>query len=598
MAKVRAGWREQVSGWQSRLGVLVYMPLIRFLAVAVVALVALGLGFFGLRNYLAQQHQPASYGNGFWDIVFYDLQLPVLSSAPTQGPGPYPLQLGTARILAPVSTFLAAVGTLALLLGEQRRRVRAAVASRHAIVTGDGPLALELARRLHEKKWKVIFVSPVDDTLTQARQIKVLGLKGSPTDKTALRAAGVDRADRLYACAGDSIVNLNIATLAGQVLRRKTRSLSAYILVPNAELGVAFRARQMGVFEDSPLRPDFFAVEDMAVRRLFGNGDYPMRQADGGAAHVVIIGFGLLGRAVLRETARRRAALGDGPPVEVAIRAATDADVNEVTAAFPLIGGTCHIVCGDVPVPAGAGECTVFICLEDYEKSLREGLDIARATAGSRCRVVICVPESSLFVETLAAKGGLLADGTGRLSVFEVLQEACESAIRADDFAEQRARSIAPFIHQAYVDQEKAKGTTPNPSMDPWEELSEDLRQANIDQAADIDVKMEAIGAFVAPVAGADAGPRFSFDRPEIELLAQLEHERWVRERMSRGWTYGKPRDNARKLHPDLVSWADLPETEREKDRDAIRAIPGILRNAGYQILRRTRSGNPAHQVS
>ena len=584
MARVRAWWREQASNWRSRLSVLVYVPLFRFLGVAVIALAALVLGFFGLRDYLARQHPPAIYGTGFWDIVFYDLQLPVLSAAPTQGPGPYPLSLGVARILAPVSTFLAAVGTLALLLSEQWRRVQAAIASRHAIVTGDGPLALELARCLRGEKWKVIVVSSADDTLTRARQVGALGLKGSPTDATALKAAGVDRADRLYACAGDSIVNLNIATLAGVVLRGKKQPLSASILVPNAELGVAFRARQMGVFSNPRLRPDFFAVEDIAARRLFGKADYPLVQADGHGAHVVIIGFGLLGQAVLRETSRRRAALGDGPPVEVAIRGATDADVIEVTTAFPLIGSTCHVVCGDVSVPAGAGECTVFICLEDYEKSLREGLDIARATAGSRCRVVICVPESSLFVETLAVHGGLLDDGAGRLSVFEVLQEVCASAIRTDDFAEQFARSI----HQAYVDAETAKGATPatNPSMVPWERLPEDLRRANIDQGADISAKLEAIGAFVAPESGAEAGPGFSFENQEIELLAQLEHERWVRARVSQGWTYGEKRDNDLKIHPDLVSWAVLPEGEREKNRDEIRAIPGVLHNAGYRILR------------
>jgi len=595
MARVREGWREQVSNWRSRLSVLVYVPLIRFAGVAAVALLALILGYIGLRSYLTGPHKPAGFGTGFWDIVFYDLQLPVLSSAPTQGPGPYPAVLGIARILAPVSTFLAAVGTLALLLSEQGRRVLAALASRHAIVTGDGPLALELARRLRDEEWKVIFVSSADDTLTQARQAGALGLKGSPTDATALKGAGIDRADRLYACAGDSIVNLNIATLAGEVLRGGNRQLSAFIMVPNAELGVAFRARQMGVFSNPRLRPDFFAVEDIAVRRLFGKGDYPMLQADGGAAHVVIIGFGLLGRAVLRETARRRAALGGGPPVEVAIKAATEADVAEVTAAFPLINSSCHIVCGDMPVPAGAGECTVFICREDYEKSLREGLDIAGSAAGDRCRVVICVPESSLFVESLAAHGGSLDDGTGQLSVFGVLQEAAMSAIRGDDFAERFARSI----HQAYVDAEKARGATPatNPSMVPWDKLPEDLRRANIDQGADINAKLEAIGAFVQE-AGAEARPEFSFSREEIELLAQLEHERWFRERVSQGWTYGPKRDNERKIHPDLVSWAVLPDGEREKDRDAIRAIPGILRDAGYQIRRQTRSGDPARQVS
>jgi hypothetical protein len=34
------------------------------------------------------------------------------------------------------------------------------------------------------------------------------------------------------------------------------------------------------------------------------------------------------------------------------------------------------------------------------------------------------------------------------------------------------------------------------------------------------------------------------------------------------------------------VDWTALLESERQKDRDAVLAIPGILRDAGYQILR------------
>ena len=36
------------------------------------------------------------------------------------------------------------------------------------------------------------------------------------------------------------------------------------------------------------------------------------------------------------------------------------------------------------------------------------------------------------------------------------------------------------------------------------------------------------------------------------------------------GWRPGSPRDNARKLHPDLKGWSALDEPGRDKDRDGV----------------------------
>ena len=38
--------------------------------------------------------------------------------------------------------------------------------------------------------------------------------------------------------------------------------------------------------------------------------------------------------------------------------------------------------------------------------------------------------------------------------------------------------------------------------------------------------------------------------------------------------------------HPDLVDWQYLSGAAKDKDRDAIRELPAILRQAGFQILR------------
>ena len=281
----QAGSGARGAGWWSTVTALVYVPLVRFLGVLAVAIVALVLGGIGLEQYLTGPHaaerlRPQLLGTSS------STTCSCRSSAPPrpQGPGPYPVPLGIARILAPVGTFLAAVGTLFLLLGEQWRPAPGRrVPLRHAIVAGDGPVALKLAGNLLAEKRKLVLFSPKvvlvssdDETLTRGRQAKLLGYRGDPSDPVTLRAARVTRAAELYACTGHGTVNAAIALRArDEVPASRKQPLRGYAQVRDAELGVALRARRIGVGGDPRLRLDFFAVEDIAARRLFDKHPIP-----------------------------------------------------------------------------------------------------------------------------------------------------------------------------------------------------------------------------------------------------------------------------------------------------------------------------------
>jgi hypothetical protein len=78
-----------------------------------------------------------------------------------------------------------------------------------------------------------------------------------------------------------------------------------------------------------------------------------------------------------------------------------------------------------------------------------------------------------------------------------------------------------------------------------------------------------------------------SFTDDELEHLAQREHDRWIADLMRDGWRFTEgEKDPVRKLHPLLVPWSALAEMEREKDRDAVRAIPHLLAQAGLSAVR------------
>jgi hypothetical protein len=69
-----------------------------------------------------------------------------------------------------------------------------------------------------------------------------------------------------------------------------------------------------------------------------------------------------------------------------------------------------------------------------------------------------------------------------------------------------------------------------------------------------------------------------------VERLAESIHDNWALRRISEGWRYGPGRDDAKKLHPDLVPYGNLEESEKEYDRTTVReTVKGILA-LGFEI--------------
>lgn len=73
--------------------------------------------------------------------------------------------------------------------------------------------------------------------------------------------------------------------------------------------------------------------------------------------------------------------------------------------------------------------------------------------------------------------------------------------------------------------------------------------------------------------------------RTLTEELAENTHDIWAAQRIAEGWSYGPQRDDAKKLHPCLMPYDQLPESEKEYDRvTSLGALKAIL-SLGYRIL-------------
>ena len=150
---------------------------------------------------------------------------------------------------------------------------------------------------------------------------------------------------------------------------------------------------------------------------------------------------------------------------------------------------------------------------------------------------------------------------------------------------------IARAIHERYLAEQMRNGVSlgSTPAMTSWDTLDENKREANRAQARDIEEKLAKIGCRVGRGL---VTRKFAFAAQELETLARDEQVRWTAQRKAAGWAYGSRRDDVAKVHPCLVSWDELAETERDKDRDAVRNIPAVLAAAGLRVIRR-RSARP-----
>jgi uncharacterized membrane protein len=125
-------------------------------------------------------------------------------------------------------------------------------------------------------------------------------------------------------------------------------------------------------------------------------------------------------------------------------------------------------------------------------------------------------------------------------------------------------------------------------SLGPWDELAEEFKESNLAQAREIGEKLAVIGCLMVPAF--DPALEFAFDDSEVQLLARLEHERWVSERTAQGFAFGPVRGD--RTRPDLVPWERLSDEVRTRNMQAVQQIPGMLARVGFQVLREARDAS------
>jgi hypothetical protein len=123
----------------------------------------------------------------------------------------------------------------------------------------------------------------------------------------------------------------------------------------------------------------------------------------------------------------------------------------------------------------------------------------------------------------------------------------------------------------------------PKPTLAPWHLLDEEVRDDNRSVVDHINIKLRSVFTakdlefFVDPgTVIIDFG--FLEDDSKVDQLAEMEHRRWMANRLICGWVTGEPRNDHEKKHDCLIGFDSLKESIKYYDRQQVKEMEGTIK--------------------
>ncbi|MCB1937042.1 MAG: NAD-binding protein [Nitrosomonas sp.] len=548
------------------------------------ATLTVGLGFNGYASLYPYE--------SFSSLLYKTLGLFTLGfSAQT---GNIPLQLDVARWLAPLLLSYAAVRTLMLMLRDRLALLRLRRLKHHAVVCGLGGQEAEdgygwtVVQALVAKGIPTVVIepNPLNVHLGWARNQGVAVITGNARDSQNLIQANVMQAGYLLALTEDDAANSEIVYQAFQLKQTHpdTPLLTCIAQVQSNELAAI-------LYDDVVFSKDYtnfsarvINMRQMAARWLLAQHG-PDRVLINAVSKMREIRILLLGNHDFSDDLMLRLArlghYGTPQPIHVTMAGPqAESRLEWLSMRHPILSDIMSITAKDIELSFLSAQTTqklinssnpdmIYVCAADTEATLIWTKALARLPLN--CPAIICQ-----FSDTVLARRieSLCASHTHFKFVYPL-----DDIFSFDELFNTTQDQLAMLIHNHYVASQIDAGDTPgnNTSLINWAELPETLKDANRNQADHLQIKCHILTGSIQYTP--EQIEHALQDPKACERLAHMEHDRWMAEKLLDGWqrTTGE-KDTARRLSPALVPWNDLPEHERQKDRDAVANIPQLLR--------------------
>jgi hypothetical protein len=491
-----------------------------------------------------------------------------------------------------VFTATAALALLWRFFGNEWRLSYRGRRGKHNVICGFGPVAKQLAREFSQHK-PVIVDEHADGSSVHELEPRAALFEGNPAGHRALKAIRAWKAARLFAATENNGENVGIAVQAANLAKEKGTQPHILVHITDPQLRTSLRHNEAFQYQDAMPRLSMFNVYENSARLLFLRPDQqldhrPIRENDETVVQLILIGFGLMGEAVLiRAAMSAHFANLKRPRITVIDRHAekkrlllftryphlervVDANFIEADAHDQATQERIGWLCTDTRKTIS----TVVISFDDDAGALSLASMLLRL-----------LPQDVPIRLRLNDHSGL-ADlpRPPQVTIFGSMHDACSP----EHWLDQKLDNMARAMHDVHRSSVNLAGL-PRPldrTMRDWEQLDDDVIDSNRQAADHISVKLRAVGCRAVERKRGDPIGSFTFKPDEIELLAKMEHQRWMAERYLAGWSYGAKKDDVTLISPYLAPWEQIPDNIRNYDRIPVRILPDVVRQGGWEIVR------------
>ncbi|MGP1345456.1 MAG: NAD-binding protein [Phycisphaerales bacterium] len=147
-------------------------------------------------------------------------------------------------------------------------------------------------------------------------------------------------------------------------------------------------------------------------------------------------------------------------------------------------------------------------------------------------------------------------------------------------FENLKADPVLPVATAIFADYIENRPPQIGVASSTWESCSAWERHANISPALHLNAKLRVLGLRLVPAGSASRLSVTNLPRHEeiasetATILAQMEHHRWMAERLIRGWSYGERATPENKRRHQFVPWEMIQDpNERDKDYTQLVAV-------------------------
>lgn len=508
----------------------------------------------------------------------------------------------------------------------------------------------------------VVENNPANPWIEYARNLGATVVIGDSTKSDTLAEARSAWAAEIFVVNGDDGVNLEVVAVLGILLDeskldRRHEQLRVHVHVVDTNFATTLRP-YCKVLHDSPnISVQVFNVSRTAAARLVTNQLWPYApKNESEVAHLAILGFGAMGQALAVQLAQ----LGHFPNRKRSRFTIADREIEKSARSFlsryPRFTSWSDGESGRLGVVSFSSEADAwgwnehplpdelkidsphaiqyacnaeFVELPVGRSDERFAMKLAKQFSGDGVKPVIFIcgqQDRDNFEMAVQLRDQLSCQGKVDVPIFvwlprqpalaETLSRTqngnfipfgeCRSAASYLEITDPIRERIGQKIQAAYenreADKAKAEGQSYRKAV--WSSIPDDHRESNRVAADHMLIKLRHVGVeIVRKTKPEPRGGRFTKDFAEKtrHMLAEMEHYRWVAERLLTGWRY-IPKGNSgdeinaykkRKLNHNITVFE---KSEAEKDFHQIDVIYEECQRLDGFILRRLGSGESSSQ--